>query len=113
MHQSLIACPQCDLLQRSAPLAKPCVARCRRCRALLYRPVIDDLDRPLAYTLAAAILFIVANFFPIVGLELQGQTTTATLFGMARTLFQENMKLLGALVLFTTIIVPALELGAM
>ncbi|HYH42600.1 MAG TPA: paraquat-inducible protein A, partial [Burkholderiales bacterium] len=65
------------------------------------------------YTLAAAILFVLANTFPIVGLELQGQTTTATLFGMARTLFEQNMKLLGGLVFFTTIVVPALELTAM
>jgi paraquat-inducible protein A len=113
MHQTLIACPHCDLLQRSAPLAQTCVARCSRCRAILYRAHDDDLDRPLAYTLAAAILFIVANAFPIVGLELQGQTTAATLFGMAQTLWQENMKPLGALVFFTTIVVPALELGAM
>jgi paraquat-inducible protein A len=113
MHQSLLACPQCDLLVRSAPLARNCIARCSRCYAMLYRPHDDDLDRPLAYTLAAAILFIVANVFPIVGLELQGQTSTATLFGMAQTLWQENMKPLAALVFFTTILVPALELCAM
>src|SRR5215207_8009670 len=113
MHQTLIACPQCDLLQRSAPLAAACVARCNRCHSMLYRPQNDNLDRPLAYTLAAAILFIVANAFPIVGLELQGQTTAATLFGMSQSLWQENMKPLSALVFFTTIVVPALELGAM
>jgi paraquat-inducible protein A len=113
MHQTLIACPQCDLLQRSARLAAAYVARCNRCHSMLYRPQSDNLDRPLAYTLAAAILFVVANAFPIVGLELQGQTTAGTLFGMARTLWVENMKPLAALVFFTTIVVPALELGAM
>src|SRR5438094_268478 len=68
MHQTLIACHECDLLQRTPPLQERTVARCRRCMSLLYRPLNEDLDRPLAYTLAAAILFAIANAFPIVGL---------------------------------------------
>lgn len=113
MHQTLLACPQCDLLQRSLPLRRASFARCSRCAAVLYRPHDENLDRPLAYTLAAAILFVLANTFPIVGLELQGQTTAATLFGMVQALWQQNMKPLAALVFFTTILVPAFELGAM
>jgi paraquat-inducible protein A len=113
MHDSLIACRECDLLQRVTPLAGDLIGRCRRCDAVLYRPRDDNLDRPLAFTLAAAILFVLANAFPIVGLELQGQTTAATLFGMAQTLWDEQMKPLAAVVFFTTILVPALELGAM
>lgn len=113
MHDSLIACRECDLLQRVTPLTGDFIGRCRRCDAVLYRPRDDNLDRPLAFTLAAAILFVLANAFPIVGLELQGQTTAATLFGMAQTLWNEQMKPLAAVVFFTTILVPALELGAM
>ena len=70
---ALIACHECDLLQRTAPLAKDVIARCRQCFAVLDRPLDDNLDRPLAYTLAAAVLFVIANVFPIVGLELQGK----------------------------------------
>ena len=73
----------------------------------------EDLDRPLAFTLAAAILFLLANAFPIVGLELQGQTTTATLFGTAKALYDQNMMLLAVLVFFTTIAVPAVQLASM
>jgi paraquat-inducible protein A len=113
MHQAMIACPECDLLQRTPSLAAGTVARCRRCRSLLYRPADDNLDRPLSYTLAATILFIIANCFPIVGLELQGQATAATLVGTAQALYAENMKLLGALVFMTTVVVPALQLTAM
>src|SRR4051812_1514349 len=111
MHGPLLACRECDLLQRPTPLADHMVARCVRCEAVLYEPIDDDLDRPLAFTLAAAILFLLANAFPIVGLEVQGQTTVATLFGTARSLFDQNMKPLAAVVFFTTILVPALQLG--
>lgn len=113
MNLAIIACHECDLLQRTTPLAKNTVARCVRCLAVLYRPHDDNLDRPLAYTLAAAVLFVIANAFPIVGLELQGQTTAATLFGMAQALYQQNMQMLAALVFFTTIMVPGVQLAAM
>jgi paraquat-inducible protein A len=73
----------------------------------------DNLDKPLAYVLAATILFIIANAFPIVGLELQGQSTAATLYGTAEALYQQNMKLLAVLVFFTTVVVPAVQLTAM
>ncbi len=113
MSSTLIACPECDLLQRSVPVVSDRVARCRRCLRVLYGPANDDLDRPLAFTLSAGILFIVANAFPIVGLELQGQSSAATLFGTAQALWQNQMKLLAGLVFFTTIVVPAIQLAAM
>jgi paraquat-inducible protein A len=110
---ALLACPHCDLLQRDVAVPENALARCMRCRAVLYRPYDENLDRPLAFTLAAAILFAVANIFPIVGLELRGQETTATLTGTAWALFEENMPLLGAIVFFTTVVVPAVQLMAM
>ena len=113
MSAELIACPHCDLLQRAMPLERGSLARCGRCELVLYRPHDENLDRPLAFTLAAAVLFIVANAFPIVELELQGQHTTATLFGTAQALFAQNMALLGGIVFFTTIVVPAVQLSAM
>jgi len=113
MQQNLIACHDCDLLQRALPLDRRAITRCRRCFAELYRPRSENLDRTLAFTLAAAILFMLANAFPIVGLELQGRTTAATLFGMAQALWQQNMKPLAVLVFFTTEIVPAVQLTAM
>ncbi|HUP93309.1 MAG TPA: paraquat-inducible protein A [Burkholderiales bacterium] len=113
MNASLIACPHCDLLQRPVPVARGMIARCGRCRMVLYRPYDENLDRPLAFTLAATVLFVVSNVFPIVGLELQGQHTTATLFGTARALFDQNMRMLAVIVFFTTILVPAVQLSAM
>ena len=113
MYQTMIACHECDLLQRTPRLGARTVARCRRCRCLLYRPPNDNLDRPLSFTLAAAMLFIIANFFPIVGLELKGQSSAATLVGTAQALWAHDMKLLGVLVFFTTVAVPAVQLAGM
>lgn len=111
--QSLVACPECDLLQRAAPAGAGMLVRCSRCDTVLHRPGGHELDKPLAYTLAAGILFLIANAFPIVGLDLQGQSTAATLFGTTQALYQQNMTMLAALVFFTTILVPAVQLAAM
>jgi paraquat-inducible protein A len=113
MSVTLIACPECDVLQRAPPLAQDSVARCTRCDTVLYRPADENLDRPLAYVFAATILFLIANAFPIVGLELQGQSSGATLFGTAWALYDQDMAFLGALVFFTTILVPGLQLAGM
>ena len=108
-----MACPECDLLQRRTALKPDASAHCPRCRTELYRPTDDNLDRPLAYTLSAGVLFIIANMYPIVGLELQGQSSSATLWGTVLALHDQHMTMLAVLVGFTTILVPGLQLAAM
>ena len=109
----LIACHECDLLQREARLPAGGIARCRRCGATLYRSHPQSLERTLALTAAAILLFVIANAFPIVGLQLQGQLIQTTLFNTVRTLYDEDMKSVAALVFVTTIAMPALELFAL
>ncbi len=110
---SLIACHECDLLNRETTIPPGGKACCRRCGAVLYRNVPDSLDRTLAYTLGAAMLFIVANLFPVAGLEAQGTRISTTLFGTVRTLYDQDMASVATLVFVTTILMPALEIGAM
>jgi len=107
----IIACHECDLLQREVPLPKGGVAHCRRCGSVLYRDSPDSLDRTLALSLAAAILFLIANSFPIIGIELQGNRSAVNLFGAVHSIWHQEMKLISLLVLITTILVPALELA--
>lgn len=106
----LIACHDCDLLQREIPLKKGCAASCRRCGALLYRNATESIDRTLAYTLAAIVLFVIANTFPIFSIELQGLRSSINLVGAVRSLWDQQMLFVSLFVLLTTIIIPALEL---
>ena len=88
----LIACHECDLLQHEVPLPQGGVARCGRCAAELYRSHPYSLERTLALTAAAIVLFAIANAFPIVGLKLQGQLIQTTLFHAVQVLYDEDMK---------------------
>jgi len=114
MHAlSLHACHDCDLLQREVPLVPGGTARCPRCGAVLYRRKPNGLDRTLAYSMGAAVLFVIANSFPIVGLEAAGHHSSTTLFGTVRQLYDGNMTSVAALVFTTTILMPALEIAAL
>ena len=106
----VIACHECDLLQR-APEGEGAV-RCVRCNAPLFKNKPGSLERTLAYSLTAACLFALANAFPIVSLDLNGNHITTTLLGAVRTLSNEGMPELGIVVFLTTFLVPAAELAA-
>jgi paraquat-inducible protein A len=110
---SLIACHECDLLQGEIVLPLGSTACCSRCGAVLYRNKPHSLDRTLAFMLGAAVLFVLANLNPLVSLEIQGNWNSTTLFGTVRTLHDQEMTSVALLVFATTILMPALEIGAM
>jgi paraquat-inducible protein A len=109
----LLACPECDLLQSDSAMPRPRKALCARCGAILYQRHDHGLERTAALTVAALVLFTIANAFPIVSLELQGDRTDATLFGAVSTLWSQNMQLVALLVAFTAIAMPLLEIAAL
>ena len=110
---ALIACPECDLLQREIVLPAHGAALCRRCGAQLYRRMQHGLDYALAFNLSSVLFFVLANVFPIVRLEVQGNQVSATLFGAVQALISQDMVAVASLVGITTLAVPALEIGAM
>jgi paraquat-inducible protein A len=109
----LIACHDCDLLQWDIPLKPGCAASCSRCGAVLYRNATDSVGRTLAYTLAAGVLFLIANLFPIFAIEVQREHSAINLLGAVRSLWDQQMQVISLLVFLTTILIPALELIAM
>jgi len=111
--EQLIVCHDCDLLQREIPLKPGCTASCSRCGAVLYRNATDSIDRTLAYTMAASVLFLIANVFPIFAIEVQGSHSEINLLGAVRSLWDQQMQFISLLVFLTTILIPALELATM
>ena len=109
----LVACPHCDLLQRLPDLAPSASARCPRCDRELWRRREDSLDRTLALTIAAAMLLVVANAVPMLGLSAVGRQSFTTVFGGAVQLWNDGRELVAGLVLFTAVVAPALQVGFM
>jgi paraquat-inducible protein A len=110
---SLVACPHCDLLQRLPALEPGASARCPRCDNELWRRREDSLNRTLALALAAAALYVIANSVPMLGLTAVGRQAFTTVFGGALQLWNDDRQIVAALVLFTVVISPALQIGLM
>jgi paraquat-inducible protein A len=112
-HKTLIACHECDLLLKEIPLSQGKAACCCCCGATLYRNLPDSINRSLALTVAAAVLYLVANSFPILGINLQGNGNAVTLLQAVHELWKQDMPLVSSLTFITAILVPALELCLM
>jgi len=109
----LIACHECDLLLREIGLPPGKVACCPCCGATLYRNQLDSIKRSLALAVASAVLYLIANSFPILGINLQGNGNAVTLLQAVHDLWNQNMHLVSSLTFVTAILVPALELAMM
>jgi len=106
----LIACEGCDALYRKVQLRRGEIAHCPRCGTELERDPGRQRERILPLTVASLIMFLLANGFPIVEIELQGLSSRTTLFGAVMSLSAEGMSLVALLVLATTILFPLLQL---
>jgi len=102
-----VACPDCDLLQNIPHLPPRGKARCSRCGQILATAPTDPLDRPLALTLTAAIVFIVANTAPLMGLTAVGRHASTTIVGGAYEMWVTGQALTAVIVAFCAVIAPA------
>ena len=109
---SLVACPDCDLLNR---LAGPATATllCARCGAVLRRHRPDSIDRTLALVVAALLLFALANAFPFLAMQTGGLVQETTLLSGVHELWRQDLRLLAALVFCTCVLVPAAQLAGL
>lgn len=102
----LIACHDCDLLQRLPPMSAGVVAECPRCRAILRRTHKNSLDRTIAWLTAGLILYAVAVSFPFLGMQANGISNQTAMTSGIKVLFEQGMDWMGLVVLSTCIIFP-------
>ncbi|WP_179401849.1 paraquat-inducible protein A [Burkholderia guangdongensis] len=112
-RDDLIACHECDALLRKPRLAGREVARCPRCDALLFRNSAARLDRICALTLAALITFVIAQAFPILEMDLNGNRVRTTLIGALDALWQQDMGVVAVMVFCSTVLFPLVEMAAL
>lgn len=108
--KSLLACHECDLLQRLPPVPEGRVALCSRCGAVLLRPKRNSLDRTLALNLTGILLYAVAVSFPFLALKTQGFVREAALLTGMKVLYQQGMSGLALVVILTCILFPLIEM---
>jgi paraquat-inducible protein A len=109
IDNDIIACHECDLLQRGSQVQPGSTLRCHRCHAELRRGRSNGPEYALAFTTASVVLLVISNVFPIVGLSVNGTLVQTTLAGSVRVLYLDGMWPLAALVGLTTILMPVVQ----
>lgn len=108
--EQLVACHECDLLMRKPELGLEQKASCPRCGFELFAHRAQVERRSLALVLTALVLFLPANFLPIMQLDLLGQTTQDTLWSGVVSLYGSGMEAVAAVVFLCSMVVPLLKL---
>jgi paraquat-inducible protein A len=107
----LVACHDCDLLSRLGDVPEGATAYCTRCGAVLRKRQRNSIERTLALTLAASVLFAVANVFPFLSFEMQGRVTETTLATGVFDLWEQGVPEIAALVALTALVAPFTQLA--
>jgi paraquat-inducible protein A len=123
LRDDLIACEECDALHRRsavdgigedtddvAPTGRH--YECRRCGATLGLVRHSSFDLALALALTGLVALAIAHTNDILTIDIQGQVRTSTLWEAAWTLYDEGAWFMAGLVLFTTLVNPLIEMGA-
>jgi paraquat-inducible protein A len=102
-----VACPDCDLLQTVPELPAGGKASCARCGHTLATGTADPIGRPLALSIAALLMLIIANIDPLMGLSAVGRHASTTIIGGAYQMWIEGEQATAVVVGFCAVVAPA------
>ena len=106
----LLACHVCGQVHSLVPISKGTSARCVRCRSLLARPSPYSMHITAAFALAALILYIPANIFPIIRMELYGAVSENTVWEGCVRLWEAQDYTIAVIVFLASMVVPFLKM---
>ena len=104
--EKIIACSSCDRLHHYPDLLPGHLARCRSCDGALVKRIGNLAERTFALTLAALVLFMLANAFPFLAFETRGIHQEITLASSVFTLVKNGMPWLALVVAGSMLIAP-------
>ncbi len=111
--EALIACMTCGLLQRTEELQPGTLAECCRCGSTIGAPTADSLRRTAAFSLAALILYLPANIYPILRMNYYGAYSESTVWDGCVKLFRDGQWLVAVIVFLASILIPLFKLLAL
>jgi len=112
--RTIVACPVCGLAQRIGPAARGAVFECVRCGAFLGRePARESLHLTAALTLAALVLYVPANLYPILRMYYSGAYSESTVWDGVVSLAHTNQWFVAAIVLMASIVIPLVKLATL
>jgi paraquat-inducible protein A len=109
-QNSIVGCPICGLTQRLESLPPDSVAECSQCGSVIAKHRNNSLRRTAALSLAALLLYVPANIYPILRMEFHGVFTESTVWDGCVKLFQDGEWFVAIIIFLASLVVPMLKL---
>lgn len=106
---AFIGCHDCQLVH-SYPTSTRSPSNCLRCGAELHLRKASSLSRAWAYLIAAMVLYVPANIYPIMTVQSFGSGEPDTILSGAAKLLESGMWPLALLVFVASIVIPILKI---
>jgi paraquat-inducible protein A len=112
--ETVVACTSCGLVQRLPPAGARLAFACARCGAFLTEhKTAAGLHVTAALSLAALILYVPANLFPILNMSMYGTYTESTVWDGVVKLAQNEQWFVSLIVFLASIVIPLFKLAAL
>ncbi len=108
---SPILCPGCDLLLTPAIPSPGKTIHCPRCARRLHKWKTNSIEKTLAFTLTGLLLYLPANFMPLMTFDILGIETSSSLFTSTLSMFRQEQYIVGFMVLLSGFIFPLMILS--
>jgi paraquat-inducible protein A len=106
----VIICEHCDCVYQKVTLAKHQKTLCTRCGGVLQRYNGLTVEQRLALTFTALVLWIFANFYPVMSISLKGLKNSATLWDSVLALSLGPITFIALVAAIAMIIAPIFQL---
>ena len=111
--RGIAICRMCGQVQRVGDLPPGSAAACCHCGWTIARAKSNSLARTAAFTLAALILYVPANIYPMLRMEYYGVYTENTVWAGCVRLFQDGQWVVATIVFLASILIPLSKLLAL
>lgn len=106
----VVVCQCCALAVEADGLEPGAKVVCPRCGSKVAERKIDSLQRTAALSLAALVLYVPANIYPILRMEFYGVYSESTVWDGCVRLFEDGMWLIAIIVFLASILIPLMKL---
>ena len=112
--ESMVCCDTCGLVQAVEPLAPGMVAECTRCGSFLTaRRSTSSLHVTAALSLAALVLYVPANVYPIMKMYLHGAYSESTVWDGIKILMDHHEWAVAIIVFLASMVIPLVKLAGL
>ena len=111
-REEVLSCRTCGLAQTVA-LGEDNVAECVRCGSLLAERRAGSVIPTVAVSLAALVLYVPANLYPILMMDRYGLHSETTVWEGVAELMRQGYWLVAAIVFMASIVVPLVKLAGL